>query len=177
MHGRHGRGLICVCLALAVALSASVAPVYSQQLQGDPVVRAAISNVLDMDAGRNVERLPRIDLDPTRGDLTVVFAMRRPLSDDPRQIIASATDDVFTILWAAYTSGDAGRIRSATVLGTYAIVGRYERPREVPLIRAVLTADRASNFDWSQVASVDPSRVLDTWWVEGELESAAALMP
>jgi hypothetical protein len=168
---------VLLCVAMAGALLVSVAPVHGQQLQGDPVVRAAIASVLDMDPGRDVERLPRIDLDPDRGDLTIVFAMRRPLSDDPRQIVASATDDIFTILWAAYTSGDGNRIRSATVLGTYAIVGRYERPREVPLMRAVLTANRASNFDWSQVASVDPSRVLDTWWVEGELQSAAAHAP
>ena len=166
--------VVLLCVAMAATLLVSVAPAYGQQLQGDPVVRAAIATVLDMDPGRDVERLPRIDLDPVRGDMTIVFAMRRPLSDDPRQIIASGTDDVFTILWAAYTSGDANRIRTATVLGTYAIVGRYERPRELPLIRAVLSADRASNFDWSQVASVDPSRVLDTWWVEGELKSAAS---
>ncbi len=159
----------------ALALLLAPAPAANaQQLVGDPVLRAAIVSVLDMDPGRDTERLPRIDLDPARGDLTIVFAMRRPLSDDPRQIVASATDDVFTILWAVYTSGDANRIHTATVLGTYAIVGRYERPREVPLIRAVLTADRASNFDWSQVATADPSRVLDTWWVEGELQSAAA---
>jgi hypothetical protein len=100
--------------------------------------------------------------------------MRRPMTDDPHQIVASATDDVFTILWAIYTSPDAARIRTATVLGTYAVVGRYERPREIPLLRAVLTADRATNFDWSNVATLDPSRALDTWWVEGELLAAPA---
>ena len=123
------------------------------------------------------EPLPRITLDNAKGDLTIVLGMRRPLSDDAAQIVASATDDVFTILWATYSSADAPRIRTTTVLGTYAIVGRYEHPRELPLLRAVLTADRAANFDWPNVASLDPRRVLDTWWVEGELVAAPSPAP
>ena len=177
----HIRPAYAFALGFAMATAGAVLlgplAASAQQRVGDPMVRAAIVSVLDMDPGRDVERLPRIDLDPTQGDLTIVFAMRRPLSDDPRQILRSATDDVFTILWAAYASADAPRIRTATVLGTYAIVGRYDHPREVPLIRAVLSADRAANFDWSQVATADPSRVLDTWWIEGELQSAAAPVP
>jgi hypothetical protein len=159
-----------LCLLMLVAGSA---PAQAQELVGEPVVRAAIQSVLDMDPGRDVERLPRIDLDPVRGDLTVVFAMRRPVSDDPRQVVASGTDDMFTILWAAYTSADAPRIRTVTVLGTYAVVGRYEHAKEVPLMRAVLTAEDAARLDWSSVATVDPSRVLDTWWIEGELQATA----
>jgi hypothetical protein len=56
-------------------------------------------------------------------------------------------------------------------LGTYAVVGRYENPKEVPLLRAVLSADRALNFDWASSARLDPRRVFDVWWVEGELAS------
>src|SRR5437868_4171632 len=96
--------------------------------------------------------------------------MRRPGQDDPRQIVASATDDAFTILWAVYGSSAAPRIRSATVLGTYAVVGRYARAREIPLVRAVLSADRASTVDWSRAALLDPLSAFDTWWVEGELQ-------
>ena len=145
--------------------------VAAAQQQDEPAVRQAIESVLEMDTGRGVERLPRISIDAAAGDLTVVFAMRRPLSDDPAQIVASGTDDVLTILWATYTSPDAARIRTTTVLGTYAIVGRYERAREVPLIRAVLTADRAASLDWSRANAIDPAQALDTWWVEGELPS------
>ena len=147
----------------------STLPAHAQELTDEPVVRQALQSVLEMDTGRDVERLPRITLDPVRGDLTIVFAMRRPQSDDPRQIVASATDDVFSILWATYASADAARIRTTTVLGTYAITGRYEHPREVPLVRAVLTADRAANFDWSNAYRLDPGQAFDTWWVEGEL--------
>jgi hypothetical protein len=135
----------------------------------EPSVRLSIESVLEMDTYRQAPRLPRVTLEETTGDLTVIFAMRRPLDDDPRQIVASATDDVFTILWAAYTSAAAPRIRTATVLGTYAVVGRYARPREIPLMRAVLSADRAARLDWWHVARIDPRDALDVWWVEGEL--------
>jgi hypothetical protein len=144
-------------------------PAHAQALTDEPVVRQALQSVLDMDTGRGVDRLSRITLDPALGDLTIVFAMRRPQSDDPRQIVASATDDVFSILWATYASAAAPRIRTTTVLGTYAVTGRYEHPREVPLLRAVLTSDRAANFDWSNAYRLDPGQAFDTWWVEGEL--------
>ena len=158
-------GLI-VILCLLAAPSA-----HAQSQVEEPTVRDAIQSVLEMDTWRHADRLPRVTLDPAAGDLTIVFAMRRPLADDPVQIVASATDDVFTILWATYTSPAASRIRTTTVLGTYAIVGRYARPREVPLLRAVLSADRARDFDWQHVASLDPRQALDTWWVEGELNN------
>src|SRR5690348_13657244 len=120
---------------LLLASSALPHAAYAQE-QGDaPGVRQALQSMLEMDTGRGVDRLSRITLDASRGDLTIIFAMRRPLSDDPQQIVASATDDVFTILWAAYASADASRIRTTTVLGTYAVSGRYERSREIPLLR------------------------------------------
>jgi hypothetical protein len=156
---------------IAIALLLGPRPAWADQQVDEPIVRQAIESVLEMDTWRAADRLPRVTLDPARGDLTIVFAMRRPLSDDPRQIVNSATDDVFTILWATYTSPAASQIRTATVLGTYAVVGRYERPREVPLLRAVLSADRAVNFDWTNVAILDPRTVFDAWWVEGELTS------
>jgi hypothetical protein len=140
-----------------------------------PTVRQSIELVLEMDTWRSAERLPRVSLNSDTGELTVVFAMRRPLSDDPRQIVASATDDIFTILWAAYSSPAAGQIRQVTVLGTYAVVGRYDHPKEIPLIMAVLSAQRALNFDWRNTATFDPSAVFDTWWVEGELRGSCNL--
>ncbi len=143
----------------------------AQEQTQEPTVRRAIESVLEMDAGRQVRRLPRVTLDAASGDLTVVFAMRRPLTDDPAQIVASATDDVFTILSAAYASAAAPRIRTATVIGTYAVSGRYERPREIPLLRAVMSADRSAAFDWTTVATVDPRVAFDQWWVESELSS------
>ena len=55
------------------------------------------------------------------------------------------------------------------MLGTYAVVGRYARAREIPLVRAVLSAERAASLDWTSVVRADPRDLLDTWWVEGEL--------
>lgn len=169
------RNLAVTCLAMLSVQLALAQAALAQEQTDEPIVRQSVQSVLEMDTFRNADRLPRISLDAARGDLTIVFGMRRPMSDDPQQIVASATDDVFTILWAAYTSGDAWRIRTTTVLGTYAVVGRYEHPKEIPLVRAVLTADRAANFDWASAYRLDPGRVLDTWWVEGELTAQSGL--
>jgi hypothetical protein len=157
-----------VAVVLAASLTLPSVAHADEQLE-EPSVRQSIEAALEMDTYREAQRLPRVTLDAPTGDLTVIFAMRRPLADDPRQIVASATDDVFTIFWAIYTSAAAPRIRTATVLGTYAIVGRYERPREVPLLRAVLSAERATRLDWWSSTNLDPREALDTWWVEGEL--------
>jgi hypothetical protein len=157
--------------ALALVLMATLLwPGAASATQSDePVVRRAIESNIELDPGRQATRLPRVSLDDSNGDLTVIFAMRRPPGDDPAQIVAFATDDVFTILWAVYASGSAQRIRTVTVLGTYAVVGRYARPREIPIMRAVLTAERAASLDWTTVVSADPRNLLDVWWVEGEL--------
>jgi hypothetical protein len=142
---------------------------HAQPETDEPAVRQAIEAVLDLDTGRAATRLPRVSLDNATGDLTVIFAMRRPLTDDAGQIVASATDDIFNILWAAYTSDAASRIRTTTVLGTYAVVGRYSRPREIPLVRAVLSDASAARLNWARSASLEPRTVFDVWWVQGDL--------
>jgi hypothetical protein len=159
---------VTVALALAVALLLPGVS-YAQTEADEPAVRQAIESVLDMDTARAAPRLPRVSLDNATGDLTVIFAMRRPLADDARQIVASATDDIFNILWATYTSEAAPRIRTTTVLGTYAVVGRYSRPREIPLVRAVLSDASAARLNWARAAILEPRDVFDVWWVEGEL--------
>ena len=157
---------VAVAMA-ALVLGAGAAS--AQEQSQEPTVRRAIESVLELETGREAVRLPRVTLEAGSGDLTVIFAMRRPFADDPAQIVASATDDVFTILSAAYTSAAAPRVRTATVIGTYSVGGRYARPREIPLLRATVSAGRLATFDWSTVATVDPRNVLDGWWVEGEL--------
>jgi hypothetical protein len=166
---------VTVALALAVALAVALVLPGVGSAQTDveePAVRQAIEAVLDMEVGRSATRLPRVSLDSATGDLTVVFAMRRPLSDDAGQIVASATNDIFNILWATYTSEAASRIRTTTVLGTYAVVGRYSRPREIPLVRAVLSDLGAARMNWARAAILEPRDVFDVWWVEGELVAA-----
>ncbi len=157
-------------LATLIVIAALLWPGAASATQSDePIVRRAIESVIELDAGRPTARLPRVSLDDTNGDLTVIFAMRRAPGDDPARIVDFATDDVFTILWAVYASGSAQRIKTVTVLGTYAVVGRYARPREIPIMRAVLSAERAAILDWTTVVSADPRDLLDVWWVEGEL--------
>jgi hypothetical protein len=168
LHGASAMWRHVALLAVAALLLAPSAA-RAQEQSAEPTVRRAIESVLEMETGRDAVRLPRITLDAANGDLTVVFAMRRPLADDPSQIVGSGTDDVFTILSAIYSSAAAPRIRTATVIGTYAVGGRYERPREIPLLRAVLSADRSAALDWTTVATVDPREAFDVWWVEGEL--------
>jgi hypothetical protein len=158
--------LVFVFAALALFAAGSAR---AQEQAQEPTVRRAIEAVLEMDPGRAATRLPRVTLDGASGDLTVIFAMRRPLADDPAQIVASGTDDVFTILAAAYSSAAAPRIRTATVIGTYSVGGRYERPREIPLVRAVLSAERSASLDWTSAATLNPRDAFDVWWVEGEL--------
>jgi hypothetical protein len=164
--------------AVALILAAVIPPyggVDAQQPVDDAVVRQAIESVLELDTYRGANRLPRVSFEHATGDLTVVFAMRRPFADDAQHIVASATNDIFNIFWASYSSSSAPSIRTITVLGTYAVVGRYERPREIPLMRAVMSAERAARLDWTRVATVDPGSVLDVWWVYGELVGSQLL--
>src|SRR5258707_279732 len=103
------RPLAAVLIVFALVLAPL--PAHAQGQLDESTVRRAIEDVLELDTGRQAARLPRVTLDTVTGDLTVVFAMRRPLSDNAMQIVASATDDVFTILWAAYASQASEHIR------------------------------------------------------------------
>jgi len=41
--------------------------------------------------------------------------------------------------------------------------------RLIPLVRAVLSADKSAALDWNTVATIDPRTAFDVWWVESEL--------
>jgi hypothetical protein len=160
--------------SLVVAAVLALLPTVARAAEIEELgIRAKIEAFIELDTARGVPRLPRVTMDPATGDLTVVFAMRRPLSDDPTRVVASATDDIFNILWAAYTTQTFPPVRTATVLGTYGVTGRYSRAREIPLVRAVLTATSAAGLDWNNATALDPRAVFDVWWVEGELLAAS----
>jgi hypothetical protein len=161
---------LAALLLLTTLLSAG--PALADPQVDEPTIRQSIESSIELDPGRQVglvNRLPRVSLEPAQGDLTIVFAMRRPLTDDPRQIVNSAIDDVLTMLWATYASDASLRVRTTTVIGTYAVAGPSQRVREVPLLRAVLSADRARRLDWARFATLDPRDAFDVWWVHGEL--------
>jgi hypothetical protein len=152
------RLVVLIVLALVAAPSLAMA----EEAEA-PSVRQAIEAIIDMDAGRDIARLPRVSI--AEGDLTVIFSMQRPGDDDPAHIEQVAVRDAVSILYAAYTSEDAARIRTTTVLGTYRVVGKYERGKEIPLLRAVLSAERAAIVDWNSVSLAD----LDVFWMPGDL--------
>lgn len=151
-------------LVVLIMLALGAPPSLAMAQEADaPVVRQSIEAVIDMDAGRDIARLPRVSID--QGDLTVIFAMQRPGDDDPAHIEQVAVRDALSILYAAYKSEDAAQIRTTTVLGTYRVVGKYERGKEIPVLRAVLSAERAAIVDWNSVSLAD----LDVFWMPGDL--------
>jgi hypothetical protein len=150
---------LVVAALLAVVLAPSVAAAQEADVEA-PAARQAIEAVLDLDSGRGVPRLPRVTIDPTSGDLTVIFAMMRPGDDDPVHVAGVARADTWSILRAAYSSDDAWRIQTVTVLGTYRVVGKYERGKEIPLLRATLSSARAASLGW-RATEAD----LDAFWM------------
>src|SRR4051812_37916293 len=109
----------------------------------DERIHGWIEEAIDPDTGRGAIRLPAVGIDDT-GDLTVVFALRE--KDDLDAFRAAAEEDVFRILRAVYTAPDSP-VRTATVVGTYSVTGTGN-PRELPMLRTVLSSDHASKLDW-----------------------------
>jgi len=65
-----------IAVALLALLGAPSVAVAQEAHVDAPAARQAIESVLDLDSGRGVARLPQVTIDPTSGDLTVVFAMQ-----------------------------------------------------------------------------------------------------
>lgn len=133
----------------------------------DAAIRATIEPAIASDSGRGVPRVARVTLDDT-GDLTVVFAMR-DVADDPQAIGATGLDDLLSVMRAVYRSPDAARIRTATVVGTYAVWGKFGRTRELPLVRATLSQRRAAGLDWCFLRSSDLPVVAEEWWIQEDI--------
>lgn len=156
-----------LCLATAWLQSGAVTSADNAGALNAAPTRAAIETILAPDSGRGVPRVPRVTLDPT-GDLTVVFAMR-DIADDPKAIGAGGLDDMFAILHAAYTTDTVHAIRTATVLGTYAVWGKFGSTRELPLMRATLSAERAGLLDWCYLRPTDLPTIAEDWWMQEDI--------
>jgi hypothetical protein len=105
-------------------------------------------------------------MDPS-GDVTVSFAIR-DIGDDPPAIRAGALADTLSVLRGVYGSDEAGRVRTLTVLGTFPFKGtKSPSVHESPVLRAVLSAERAAAVDWSQVSPQAVPTLVDTWWLQG----------
>ena len=124
----------------------------------DDRIRGWIEEAIDPDTGRGVIRLPEVGIDDT-GDLTVVFALRE--KDDLDAFRAAAEEDVFRILRAVYTEPDSP-VRTATVVGTYSVTGTGN-PRELPMLRTVLSSDHASKIAWQNATPQDLFTAADVY--------------
>lgn len=136
-------------------------------------IRRAITAVLDPSAKRPTMRLPRVSIDAT-GDLTVVFALRDEGSFEG--IRTAALTDALAILRAVYRSPSAAYVRTATVIGTFSITGP-RGPREMPVLRAVLSAERASHLDWANVRPEQLPTLVDDWFQYPPLLGDAGISP
>ncbi len=134
-------------LPIAVPTSAVLAAAQDDPVIGnspvDATIRGWIEAAIAPETGRGAIRLPEVWIDDT-GDLSVVFALRE--MDDLDGFRAAAEEDVFDILKAVYTNPESP-VRTATVLGTYSVTGT-RGARELRVLRAVLSAERAAEIDW-----------------------------
>ena len=173
-------GVFAVLVGLLVAAGAASVGRLDAQGAGTPVpyeteeearIRAAIEAVLDPDTRRGAIRLPSVHLDGS-GDLTVVVALRDEGS--VQGIRVAALEDVLAILRAVYDPPVVNRVRTTTVVGTFSITGT-RGPRELPMLRVVLSAERASSIDWATVEPEDLGDQVDTFRVYppfGEIENS-----
>lgn len=145
-----------------------------QEIEDSPRIRGAIEAILDPDTKRSVPRLPRVSIDTT-GDVTVVLALRNE-GDDPEATYAAALADTTSVLWAVYHSPEVERITTTTVVGTFAVIGKTERLRELPVLRAVLSAEHAARMDWAQMDWHQLPQLVDLWWVHAAFHGREALL-
>ncbi len=160
-----------VALLLAVAGAAALlsqeitapSPQEPQAIVDAPLIYQAVAAVLSPDTKREAKRLARATIDQT-GDATVVFALRNE-GDDLKAVRASALLDTLAVLWGVYHSPEADRVATSTVVGTFAIMGERGKARELPVLRAVLSAERAAQVNWAVVTPEGMPELVDAWWL------------
>lgn len=130
-------------------------------------LHAAVESTLELDAQRQVPRVPTASIDPS-GEATVQFAVRNN-GTDPQAVSAAALDDLRTILRTVSQSPDAARITNLTVLGTYPVANEAGMVPESIVLRGAVSAERASQIDWNAVDSQDLGAVLDSLWLHPAL--------
>ena len=76
--------------------------------------------------------------------------------------------DTLTVLRTVYESSPVSGVTSVTVLGTFPFQStKGKSVRESPVLRAVLSADRAEQIDWNQLTPNDVPNAVDVWWLQG----------
>jgi hypothetical protein len=135
-----------------------------------PNILLAVGAVLNPDTKRDVPRMARATID-TSGDATVVFALRNE-NDNQEAIVTTALADTLAAFWAIYHSPDTAQVTSATVIGTYNVQGKTGSMRELPVLRAVLTANNAAHLNWNAVMPEQVPDIVDDWWIHEKLAGA-----
>jgi hypothetical protein len=140
-----------------------------QHIRDAPELRETVYRSLPLELNRDVDdRLPRVTIDDG-GDLTIVFAMRH--ADDIPGVRQAALDDTLAVLRAVYTSPNATRVTSTTVLGTFNVIGKRNTPREQPVLRAVVSPASAQLLTRAD----ELPTIADAWWLHAALGDTEAL--
>ncbi|MDQ3812002.1 MAG: hypothetical protein M3336_17105 [Chloroflexota bacterium] len=176
-----GQSLVRACATLALVLStalaaggAAAAPV--EQAEHASELYDALAASLQPGTNRAAPRLQRATIDAT-GDTTVVFAIRAS-NDDAEAVRAGALADTLTVLRTVYQSPDANRVSMLTVLGTFPFKGtKGKSVRESPVLRAVLSAERAALLELDALTTSDLPTALDVWWLQGAFANAEGAAP
>jgi hypothetical protein len=165
-------GAFSMLAAMLAVAPAAAEP--TEQIGEAPHIRQAVEAAIDPDTRRGVTRLPRVTLDAT-GDATVVLALRNE-DDDPEATYAAALDDTLRVLRAVYHSADADRISSVTVVGTFNVISATGRARELPVLRAVISAEHAAQLDWAALGPDEVPQLADVWWVHAGFHGREAMV-
>jgi hypothetical protein len=145
-----------------VALETPVGEIEDEEAE----IRGSIEAMLAPETGRAATRLPRVTIDMV-GDVTVVFALQD--ADDVATLRQRAQADALAILGAVYGPSPSERITSVTVLGTYGVAEEGGRARERPVMRAVLSADRAVHLRARAAHADEIPGLVDVWWLHPAL--------
>jgi len=155
-------------LCLGVALAPATG---SAQADASSALYEAVSSTLSLGTHRETGRLPTVRVDAA-GDATVVFAIRGE-GDDAQATRAGALSDTLTVLRTVYQAPEGSQVATLTVLGTFPFKSTKGRAvRENPVLRAVLTAETASQLSWSDLTPDQMPAAVDVWWLQGAFADA-----
>jgi hypothetical protein len=148
-------------------------PTSAQRIDDAPTIRQHVEAALPGSLNRDLDqRVTRATIDET-GDVTVVFALRS--ADEMERVRNAALEDTLAALRAVYSSPEANRVTSSTVLGTFSVIGKRGTAREQPVLRAVLSAERAQALSWPSIQAEELPTLVDTWWLMAAFGDTASL--
>lgn len=162
--------------SIIFALSIGVTLASSAEGQGTPTgavplaLKSRIEAALPAATGRGGSRFTLIALD-VNGALTVIYKVEaEPTLTTLRD---AAIADQLILLRAIFGRPPIASVRTATIVGTYAI-SKGASTRELPIVMATVTANRAQHIDWANVQPGQLPALVQVWWLHPALPSIAA---